>query len=68
MSLKSAKKITRRNRDVIPMPDTVIAQVNYLGRNQPEQLMFMDKKGRHIGNVKLTRVDKGATSQAPQDL
>jgi hypothetical protein len=33
-------KISRRSWDVIPMPDTVIAHVNALGNNQPEQLIF----------------------------
>ena len=45
MTLRSGKKITRRGWDLIPMPDTVIARVNLLGKNQPEQLTFTDRKG-----------------------
>jgi hypothetical protein len=42
MALNTGKKITRRSWDVIPMPDTVIARVNALGTDQPEQLIFTD--------------------------
>jgi hypothetical protein len=59
MSLRSAKKITRRSWDEIPMPDTVIARVNELAKNQPEQLMFTDRHGRPIGDVKIPGVDGG---------
>jgi hypothetical protein len=43
MALNTGKKITRYSWDVIPMLDTVIARVNALGRDQPEQLVFTDK-------------------------
>jgi hypothetical protein len=42
MALNSRKKIVCRSWDVIPMPDTVIARVNMLGSDQPEQLIFID--------------------------
>jgi hypothetical protein len=42
MALNSGKKITHRSWDVIPMLDTVIACVNALGTDQPEQLTFSD--------------------------
>jgi hypothetical protein len=45
MALKTGKKFTRRSWDVIPMPDTVIARVNALGTDQPEQLIFTDRRG-----------------------
>ena len=35
---------------MIPMPDTVIARVNTLGGDQPEQLIFTDRHGRLIGD------------------
>jgi hypothetical protein len=35
MALDTGKKITRRNWDVIPMPELVIARVNTLGKDQP---------------------------------
>jgi hypothetical protein len=33
------------------MPDMVIAHVNTLGRDQPEQLIFTDRHGCHIGDT-----------------
>jgi hypothetical protein len=33
------------------MPQTVINQVNYLGKDQPEQFIFTDRKGQLISNV-----------------
>jgi hypothetical protein len=33
------------------MPDTVIARVNTLGSDQPEQLIFTDRHGRLIGDT-----------------
>jgi hypothetical protein len=42
MALNTGKKITCQSWDVIPMPDTVIACVNALRTNQPEQLFFTD--------------------------
>jgi len=66
MSLNSAKKITRRSWDLIPMPDTVIQRVNLIAKDQPEQLMFTDRSGRQIGDVEIPGVDSGTTSSAPQ--
>jgi hypothetical protein len=51
MSLTSAKKIVRRSWDKIPMPQTVIDRVNHLGKDQPEQFVFTDRKGQPIGDV-----------------
>jgi hypothetical protein len=51
MALNTGQKIIRRSWDVIPMPDTVIARVNTLGRDQPEQLIFTDRLGRLIGDT-----------------
>ena len=51
MSLTSAKKIVRRSWDKIPMPQTVIDRVNHLGKDQPEQFIFTDRKGQPIGEV-----------------
>ena len=47
----------RRSWDVIPMPDTVITRVNTLGSNQPEQLIFTNRRGRPIVNVEIPGVD-----------
>ena len=57
MSLQTGKKIVRRSWDRLPMPDTVITRVNILGKGQPSQLTFKDRKGRPIGDVELTGVD-----------
>jgi hypothetical protein len=56
MALNTGKKITRRSWDVIPMPDTVIARVNALGTDQPEQLIFTNRRGRPIGDVEIPGV------------
>jgi hypothetical protein len=39
--------------DAIPMPDTVIACVNALGNDQPEQLIFTDRHGYLIGDTEF---------------
>jgi hypothetical protein len=36
--------------DIIPIPDTVIAHVNTLGADQPEQLIFFDCHSHVIGD------------------
>ena len=47
------------------MPDTVIARVNHLGKDEPKELVFSDRKGNAIGDVKLPGVELDQT-QAPQ--
>jgi hypothetical protein len=56
MALNTEEKITRRSWDVIPMPDTVIARVNALGTDQPEQLIFTDRRGHLIRDVEIPGV------------
>ena len=51
------KKIVRRSWDVIPMPDMVIARVNALCSDQPEQLTLTDRHGRLIGDIEIPGVD-----------
>jgi hypothetical protein len=53
IALDTGKKITRRNWDVIPMPDLVIARVNALGSDQPKQVTFTNCHGRLIGDVDI---------------
>ena len=71
MSLKSAKYITKRSWDTIPIPDTVAARVNQLACNKPNQFIFTDRRGPPIGYGKIARVDKDADdsnkNQAPED-
>jgi hypothetical protein len=50
------------------MLDTVIARVNALGRNQPEQLVFTDKHGRLIGDNKIPRVDSNGPEPDADDI
>jgi hypothetical protein len=57
MALNSGKKIVRRNRDVIPMPDLVIDRVNALCRDQPRHMTFTGRHGRLIGDVEIPGVD-----------
>ena len=57
MALNTGKKIVRRTWDFIPMPDTVITRVNALGRDQSEQLIFTDRRGRPISDVVISGVD-----------
>jgi hypothetical protein len=56
MSLTSAKKIVRQSWDKIPMPQTVIDRVNHLGKDQPDQFVFTDRKGQPIGDVEALHV------------
>jgi hypothetical protein len=57
MSLRSGLKITRYSWTLIPMPDTVIDQVNTLGSAEPEILSFADRRGRKIGEIDIPDVD-----------
>jgi hypothetical protein len=58
MSLTSGKRISRRTWDIIPMPQLVIDRVNQLSKDQPEQFVFTDRKGRLIGDIKLPSSDE----------
>ena len=51
MTLGSMKKVVRRIWDELPMPDTVIAQVNTLGQGQPNDLDLLDRNIRTIGEL-----------------
>ena len=57
MSLASGKVISRRTWDNLPMPNSVITRVNQLGKDQPEQFIFTDRKGRTIGDVEYITPD-----------
>jgi hypothetical protein len=50
MSLATGKKLSRRTWDTLPMPNSVIARVNELGKDQPHQFIFTDRSGRIIGD------------------
>ena len=56
MALISGKEINRRNWDLIPIPDTVIARVNTLGGDQYKLLTFIDRLSRLIGYVETPGV------------
>ena len=57
MSLTAGAAVTRYGWDPISMPSSVIARVNRLGKDQPELLVFTERKGRLIGEADPTRVD-----------
>ena len=50
-TLTTAKVVVHCSWNVIPMPNTVIAHVNKLGRDQPNLLTFYDHSGREIGDA-----------------
>jgi hypothetical protein len=50
------------------MPDTVIAQVNELGRGQAEELTFTDRKNHPVGDVQLPGVDSLTGVDGDQNL
>ena len=54
MSLKNGSKVHRFSWDEVSMPDSVIKQVNTLGK---DYFIFTDRKGRLIGENILTGVD-----------
>ncbi len=51
MALNTVKPISRYSWTSLPMPDTVIAGVNWLGRDQPTMLNFTNQKGTPIGKA-----------------
>ena len=57
MALNTGKKIVMRSWDVIQMTETVITCINALGSDQPEQLIFTDRRGLPIGDVEISGVD-----------
>ena len=59
MRLRSMKNITRKSWDMILMTDTVIDQVNLLGKYQQELLVYTDCKIRIVGygDVDIIGVD-----------
>ena len=67
MSLKTGQKITKYNWDEIPIPQTVINRVNVLGKDQPENFIFTNRKGRKIGESKIIGVE-GDQNVTPQIL
>ena len=54
------------------MADTVIDCVNELACNEPNQFIFTDRRGRPIGDVEITGVDRDTDdsnkTQAPKYL
>ena len=57
MALNTDKKIMRHNQNIIFMPDTIITQINILGKNQPEQLIFTNHHGQLIRDIEIPGVD-----------
>ena len=57
MSLATGKVLSRRTWDNILIPNSVITRVNQLGKDQPEQFIFTDRKGCTIGDVETITLD-----------
>ena len=51
------KKATRQIWDEIPIPGTVISQLNALRQGQPNDLELIDWKKRLVEQIKITGVD-----------
>ena len=68
MSLTTGSAITSYGWDQIPMPSYVIARVTRLGKDQPELLLFTDRKGRLIGEAEPTGVNGAEQPGQDKDL
>ena len=68
MSLTTGVAITRYGWDPIPMPSSVIARVNRLGKDQLELLLLTDRKGRLIDKADPTGVDVAEHPGQDEDL
>jgi hypothetical protein len=49
-TLNTSWVITRRSWDVIPMPKSIVDRVNFIGRDQPIQPVFLNRTGNPIGD------------------
>ena len=67
MILTTSADVTRYGWDPIPMPSSVIERVNRLGKDQPELLLFTNRKGRLIGKSEPTGVDGDGAEQPGQN-
>ena len=61
MTLGYTENVTRNRLDAIPIPETVISQVNALGQVQPNYLELIDQNKRPIGELDIIGVDYGET-------
>ena len=68
MSLMNGAAITRYGWDPIPMPSSVIARVNRIGKDQPELILFTDRKRRLIGEDEPTGVNGAEQPGQDEDL
>ena len=57
MALNTGKKTNWRSWDVIIILDIVITRVNALVSDQPEKLIFTNRCGRPISDVKIPGLD-----------
>ena len=61
MALGSMKKAVTQIWDAPPTPDTAIARLNALDQGQTNDLGFLDRKKRPIGELDITGVYYGET-------
>ena len=50
LNLETGKKMSGYKWDQLPIPDTVIQRVNYLGKDQPKRLTWYNRHGEPIGD------------------
>ena len=58
LNLVTGQKITENQFTPLPMPMSVIARVQELGKGQPELLTFTDRRGRLIGDMQRLKNTK----------
>jgi hypothetical protein len=49
-TLNTSRVITRWSWDILPMPKSVVDRVNFIGRDQPQQAVFLNRSGNPIGD------------------
>ena len=64
MTLNKESKVTRHKWTELPMTESVIARVNFLGKDQPKDLTFLDRHGNPIGEIEIPGVDEQEESTA----
>jgi hypothetical protein len=71
MSLQTGRKVTRRSGTELPMPRQVVKRVHALAADQPEKLVFYDRRGRSLGdsptNIELTVNTVGLPIEVEQE-
>ena len=67
LCLNSGRLIVRYKWTPLPMPEVVLARVTLLGAEQPENLIFADRRGRTLGEIELPGVYVDPFNEEPTD-